>query len=408
MLQRLRSGRRRNGDTGAATSTVIVGMALLLVAGLLLFSRVAHANDLRTKAQTGADAAALGTLTPLRDQAVAMALQGIDPGGAGYWMVTGSANDHAKAYANKNDSQLVGDAHLTGMLGNTARVKTRTNDCQLKRKEELTDKEKDDLKNRRNLCTDTGGKQGIGRFGTATATAKLYYPTCYYRPDDLLENPADPAGGVMSGKLMCRESGGNEVEAFPNGNRDAVERLFRVRLVDREDPIQYTGLPDGLGPAGGGPATVSECIKTGKKPDDSLTFGERVVAWALCWRGTPYSWGGGTYSGPSYGICCSPGGYSGTKTLGFDCSGLTLYAVYQASHGKIALGHYTGSQVDDRRGTVVQTNALKPGDLLFFGSPTPHHVAIYYGDNQMVEAPQTGDVVKISPLRSPSAARRFG
>ncbi|WP_308800807.1 C40 family peptidase [Actinomadura sp. K4S16] len=405
MLQRLMSGRSRNGDRGAATTTVIVGMALLLVAGLLLFSRVAHANDLRTKAQTGADAAALGTLTPLRDQAVGLALEGIDPSGAGYWLVDGSASDHAKVFANKNNSQLIGEAHLTGLFGNTAKVKTRTNDCQLKRKEELTDKEKDDLKHHRNLCTDTGGKKGIGRFGTATAIAKVFYPECHYEYDPQPpDNPADPTGGAMTGKLIC----GNGVQAFPNGNREQVERLFRVRLVDREDPVQYTGLPDGLGgPAGGGPAVVSECIKTGKKPEDSLSFGARVVAWALCWQGTPYSWGGGTYSGPSYGICCSPGGYSGAHTLGFDCSGLTMYAVYQASHGKIALGHFTGSQVSDSRGQRVSTSALQPGDLIFFGAYPTHHVAIYYGDNKMVEAPQTGSWVKISTLRSPSYAMRF-
>jgi cell wall-associated NlpC family hydrolase len=40
----------------------------------------------------------------------------------------------------------------------------------------------------------------------------------------------------------------------------------------------------------------------------------------------------------------------------------------------------------------------QPGDLIFTGSPI-HHVGIYLGNGTMVHAPQTGDVVKIGPIR---------
>jgi cell wall-associated NlpC family hydrolase len=376
-----------------------MGVAVMLAAGFLLFGRIAQAGDMRTRAQTGADATALGVLSPLRDQAVSLALSGMDPSGAGYWSVGSPPETAADNYSGRNGVRAT-RVRLSGMLGTTAMAEVATKDCQLKRDEELTEEERDDLRHRRNLCTDSSGKQGIGRSGTARAVAKLIPPDCEF----FYGNPGEQATGL--GPVQRVECDG--IQVFPGGDRPTVARLFRIRLVDREDPVAYTGLPDGLaGPSGGGPPVVSECATEGHRPADDLPFGAAVVAWALCWQGTPYSWGGGNYSGPTRGICCSPGGHSGATTVGFDCSGLTLYAVYQASKGRIALGHYTGNQVADPRGRPVPTDQLLPGDLLFFGSPT-HHVAIYYGDDQMVEAPQTGDVVKISPLRKVDAARRFG
>jgi cell wall-associated NlpC family hydrolase len=44
--------------------------------------------------------------------------------------------------------------------------------------------------------------------------------------------------------------------------------------------------------------------------------------------------------------------------------------------------------------THVSSSALQPGDLLFFGSPI-HHVAMYVGGGQMVEAPYTGAYVRV-------------
>ena len=44
-------------------------------------------------------------------------------------------------------------------------------------------------------------------------------------------------------------------------------------------------------------------------------------------------------------------------------------------------------------GVKVSRSALRPGDLVYFGSPI-YHVAIYIGNNTMVSAPQPGDVVK--------------
>jgi cell wall-associated NlpC family hydrolase len=120
--------------------------------------------------------------------------------------------------------------------------------------------------------------------------------------------------------------------------------------------------------------------------------GGLVAATALKWLGTPYSWGGGTASGPSYGIA------QGAGIRGFDCSGLVLYAWAKAG---VRLDHWTGTQWTS--GPHVPTSELRPGDLVFFatdtGQPsTIHHVGIFIGRGRMVEAPYTGARVRISSI----------
>jgi cell wall-associated NlpC family hydrolase len=110
-----------------------------------------------------------------------------------------------------------------------------------------------------------------------------------------------------------------------------------------------------------------------------------VVREALRFLGVPYVWGG---AGPS----------------GFDCSGLVLY-VY-ASYG-VSFPHFAAFQAE--MGTPVPESQLEPADLVFFGDPI-HHVVIYAGDGLVVEAPHTGDVVKVARLSdfaAPSACRRY-
>jgi cell wall-associated NlpC family hydrolase len=73
----------------------------------------------------------------------------------------------------------------------------------------------------------------------------------------------------------------------------------------------------------------------------------------------------------------------------FDCSGLTLWAW---GHAGVELEHYTGKQV--LQGVQVNPGQLLPGDLLLFGKDL-HHVGMYLGSGYMIDAPSTGDYVKI-------------
>ncbi|MEU6237076.1 NlpC/P60 family protein, partial [Kitasatospora sp. NPDC047058] len=118
--------------------------------------------------------------------------------------------------------------------------------------------------------------------------------------------------------------------------------------------------------------------------------------------GVPYAWGGGDRLGPGLGFCDEENGYLdgqclGESTVGFDCSGLSLYCWYRASGGAVELAHYTVAQY--HRSAPVSRSGLLPGDLLFFSRPDAplHHVGVYAGDGAMIHAQHTGTLVARLP-----------
>ena len=108
-----------------------------------------------------------------------------------------------------------------------------------------------------------------------------------------------------------------------------------------------------------------------------------AVAAAESQLGVPYVWGG-----------VDPRGTPGDPTGGFDCSGLVMWAWGRAG---ISLPHYSGAQFDDT--APVPVSAMEPGDILFYGPGGNEHEAMYVGDSEMIEAPETGQVVHITPVR---------
>lgn len=122
---------------------------------------------------------------------------------------------------------------------------------------------------------------------------------------------------------------------------------------------------------------------------------ERAIARAMSQLGMPYAWGGGNASGPTRGI--RDGGvadyYGDFRKIGFDCSGLMIYAY----GGSVALPHYSGYQYT--AGRHVPLSQMRRGDLLFYGVSGIHHVALYLGNGMMIEAPESGMVVRVTPVR---------
>lgn len=105
----------------------------------------------------------------------------------------------------------------------------------------------------------------------------------------------------------------------------------------------------------------------------SVGSGSAVVQQARRFIGTPYVWGGE-----------EPGG--------FDCSGLTQYVYKQ-------LGVELPRTAEEQRrwAQPVQPGQLAVGDLVFFQSSPgadAHHVGLYIGDGQMIDAPHRGTTVQ--------------
>lgn len=151
------------------------------------------------------------------------------------------------------------------------------------------------------------------------------------------------------------------------GDREAEARALFARLAGR--------------------AATGGCSPTspGTTPDGTGS-GAEIVAAARTKIGAPYVWGGGDINGATGG--------------GFDCSGLTLYAVYTAT-GQ-TLPHYTGDSSTPGQlhqgQAVTDLSQAAPGDLVFFGTGgDATHVGIYSGTidgvAMMIHAPQQGQDV---------------
>ncbi len=117
-----------------------------------------------------------------------------------------------------------------------------------------------------------------------------------------------------------------------------------------------------------------------------------AISFAQKYLGTPYSYGGGTPAGPSYGID------QGASTKGYDCSAL-VQAAMAAEGVKVPRTTYDQYQA----GTPVAANHLQPGDAVFFTGSDPKnglpgHVGLYIGGGKYIEAPHTGGVVEVSSL----------
>ena len=182
-----------------------------------------------------------------------------------------------------------------------------------------------------------------------------------------------------------------------NGNGIACETL-------PDSAAQYGGSPAPAPAPAPAPTPASNDNVASSRNDTggssagawSAAKGQAAVAAAEQWVGTPYSWGGGNSSGPTLGICGPDGAWNDCNIVGFDCSGLTSYAWAQEG---ISIPAYSVYQYT--LGQHVDSGSLMPGDLMFYADDTSdpstiHHVTMYAGNGQMVEAPYSGAYVHVT------------
>lgn len=126
--------------------------------------------------------------------------------------------------------------------------------------------------------------------------------------------------------------------------------------------------------AGGGPGSYDNTVSAATERA-ALSYAESQI-------GKPYEWGA---AGPDT----------------YDCSGLVMWSYAQVG---VTVDHWTGFQWNE--GAHIALSDLRAGDLVFFATDTSnpdtiHHVGMYIGDGQMVEAPYTGANVRISDAFRP-------
>lgn len=220
-------------------------------------------------------------------------------------------------------------------------------------------------------------------------------------------NVWDPADAIPSqGRYMCEMA--KEVKAAQKTKQithgTVLDNALAAYNAGLGPVLHSMGVPTGISETDSYYKKIEQLISkySGSKVGASGPYGKASVAAAAGAIGKPYITGGGDKDGPTKG--------------GFDCSGLVLYAVYQGTHGKLLLPHYTGTMHKDPRipviargskgmdmGRALAAAGAQPGDILQFNVPEDPkpwgHVALVSDTHGgMIEAPHPGSMVKQLPV----------
>lgn len=167
-----------------------------------------------------------------------------------------------------------------------------------------------------------------------------------------------------------------------------------------------------------------------ERPTGNQRYVDLVIARAMSQRGVPFSYGGGDVNGPTRGVArtlpapgltpVTPPAIGGGLTpglstpavtapmvspgvglvpdpssnvVGFDASGLIVYAFAGAG---VKMPRSSGEQY--KVGQKVLPSQALPGDLIFYGPEGTQSVAMYLGNNQMIQG--TEPAVAVTPVRT--------
>jgi cell wall-associated NlpC family hydrolase len=183
------------------------------------------------------------------------------------------------------------------------------------------------------------------------------------------------SGGNISGVAVASATVGAVLIYAALRNVSPAQALKDILSGDLPQVVSTAGTRTGgataAGTTGGGSAQGSQIVSAARK-----------------YIGTPYRWGG-----------ASPGG--------FDCSGLVTYVLHHDLGLTLPNNQHTvtGTFLVWRGAVTVPASQKQPGDLVCWAG----HIAIYSGNNRMIEAPHAGAKVRETTLRSAGATfRRVG
>lgn len=196
---------------------------------------------------------------------------------------------------------------------------------------------------------------------------------------------------LLEQRQAVLDSAGEELRGLiaAERRRRAQEAAAQAALARRRQAAETAAAPTAPSPSAPGSSSGSSGPAEPSRPASprpdapsasvpSASGNARAAQYAMTQLGVPYVWGGASPS------------------QGFDCSGLASWAYAQI--GK-SVPHFTGAIWNAF--PRVPSGQLEPGDLVFF-RPDLGHMGIFIGGGQYVNAPQTGDVVKVSSMASRS------
>ena len=177
-----------------------------------------------------------------------------------------------------------------------------------------------------------------------------------------------------------------------------------MALTDAAQAVEVSGYPDAYAQWEQSATVVVAALlgthATGCGPQVNVPGdpnAQIAVNAALAQLGVPYSFAGGDLQGPTLGRCVrGTSAWNACQIVGFDCSGLMLYAWGKAG---VTVPHYTVAMWDDPDFTDIANKAdLAPGDMMMFDGPPPGHTAMYIGGGKLIEAPHSGGHVQITSI----------
>lgn len=243
-----------------------------------------------------------------------------------------------------------------------------------------------------NNNTSSAGAQGLMQFMPATFAS--------FGVDGDGDGHADirnDADSIYSAANYLVHSGAKK------GSQGVIDALWAYNhsVTYRNDVLFYAWSYAGAAgiTVGGDP---DSCNGAGTAPGGDAT-GEwaDVLSFALSLVGKyPYSWGGGTLTGPSRGFG------QGANIVGFDCSSFNRYVVYQKAGVTLPRTSRDQAKFFQQRGLLTQTKdwrSVQAGDIVFYSRgksiASIYHVAIVTKNGWIVEEPGAGRYVQHNPMQ---------